>query len=385
LRTRRYIAADKVIGNVTSPKPFLPSRPPSGTTDTSSESWRERRYSVAKIAAVHQALQALCDKAHTVLDGTGLSVAALSQPETLTSAAQYYTVLQNALLLGGHEARLAWRIGQHMRITTYGMYGYALLSATSLRAAMALAVRYHSLANPLLPLRWEVEGDSVVWLFPARRELNLPQLDDALYRLLVLVQMSIHVTLTRDVMGAWCLPQSLQVSWRPPSSAPHGEVEGLSCPVSYAAPRCALNYPAQWLEQAPQYANAFAAAQTSRECARLQESLTDSTAVVRQVYRLLTQTPGQFPGLEAVAQALHMSSRTLRRHLGAQGYVFGQLHNQVRQALAEDYLQSTRLGLDDIAQALDFADVRSFRGAFKRWTGLAPSDWRTGHAKANAS
>lgn len=49
---------------------------------------------------------------------------------------------------------------------------------------------------------------------------------------------------------------------------------------------------------------------------------------------------------------------------------------KVRQALAEDCLRSTRMGLDDIAAALAFSDARSFRHAYTRWTGRSPSDFR---------
>lgn len=45
-------------------------------------------------------------------------------------------------------------------------------------------------------------------------------------------------------------------------------------------------------------------------------------------------------------------------------------------ALAVDYLNTTLLGIDDIATALGFSDVASLRHAFKRWTGKTPNDHR---------
>ena len=71
-----------------------------------------------------------------------------------------------------------------------------------------------------------------------------------------------------------------------------------------------------------------------------------------------------------------MTSRTLRRRLEAEGAGFSELLAAVRKRLAIDYLVGTRLSTEDIAEALGFSDVVSFRHAFKRWTGLTPREYR---------
>ncbi|WP_176131129.1 helix-turn-helix domain-containing protein, partial [Burkholderia cepacia] len=45
-------------------------------------------------------------------------------------------------------------------------------------------------------------------------------------------------------------------------------------------------------------------------------------------------------------------------------------------ALAIDYLGTTTLSTEDIASTLGFSDAVGFRHAFKRWTGMTPSDVR---------
>jgi AraC-like DNA-binding protein len=156
----------------------------------------------------------------------------------------------------------------------------------------------------------------------------------------------------------------------------------------FGAAQSALHYPVDWLDRAPQLANAVTAAQTSRECARLLESLEGGAGYARRVYRELMRTPGPFPSIEKIAESLHMTGRTLRRHLSAEGTSYVDLLTRVRRALAEDYLRATRMTIDDIAAALAFSDARSFRHAFARWTGCSPSDWRrssTGGADRTAA
>jgi AraC-like DNA-binding protein len=244
-----------------------------------------------------------------------------------------------------------------------------------MRAAMDRATRFHALANPLVPIRCEIAGPSVAWLFPPRHALMPGELDEALYRVLIEMQMTIHQTLARDVMGPWCVPDFVGVTWPEPPGALAWAATFGSCP-SFGAQRCELRYPAAWLDRAPQMANAVAAAQTSRECARLLESLKGADSVAERVCRELTRVPGQFPDLEALASTFCVTSRTLRRHLQAEGTSYAELLARVRRALAEDYLRATRMNVDDIAAALAFSDGRSFRQAFVRWTGHSPSDFR---------
>jgi len=242
---------------------------------------------------------------------------------------------------------------------------------------MERALRFHALANPLVPIRSAMDGGMVSWQCPARHELLLPELDDRLYRLLIELQLATHHTLAQDVMGAWCRPAEVLVAWPAPDDA-HTWAATFGSTPQFGAGRCELRYPAAWLDRAPQLANEVTAAQTSRECARLLESLEGGQSIARRVYRELMRAPGPFPGIEAIADTLHMTGRTLRRHLKAEGTSYVDLLTGVRRALAEDYLRATRMTIDDIAAALAFSDARSFRHAFLRWTGSSPSDWRRG-------
>ena len=81
-------------------------------------------------------------------------------------------------------------------------------------------------------------------------------------------------------------------------------------------------------------------------------------------------------GMEAVAQRLHTTSRTLRRRLEDEGTTFQAVLNEVRANLAKEYLATTRLSSDDIAVALGFSDTASFRAAFRKWTQHTPAEYR---------
>lgn len=344
--------------------------------------WTELQFSPVKIDAVARVLADAGVPTALLLQGTGVDPDRLQDADCKTSSAQLYRTLGRAAALCPLPD-LGRRIGARLRITSYGMYGYALLSAPTMRAAMERALRFHALANPLVPIRSSTSAGMVSWQCPARHALLLPDLDERLYRLLIELQLATHHTLAQDVMGAWCQPAELAIGWAAPEDAATWAGAFGVAPV-FGAARSELRYPAAWLDRAPQLANAVTAAQTSRECARLLESLEGGASIARRVYRELMRTPGPFPGIESIADSLHMTGRTLRRHLKAEGTSYVDLLTRVRRALAEDYLRATRMTIEDIAAALAFSDARSFRHAFLRWTGCSPSDWRRGSAGAAA-
>jgi AraC-like DNA-binding protein len=111
-------------------------------------------------------------------------------------------------------------------------------------------------------------------------------------------------------------------------------------------------------------------------CDRLIGQARTGSGVSGSVYRTLMDNPGEFPGMEAVAALLNMTSRTLRRRLEAEGTSFQGIVDDVRARLAREYLQTTAMSVLDIAMLLGFTDAASFRKALKRWTGKAPAEFR---------
>ncbi len=73
------------------------------------------------------------------------------------------------------------------------------------------------------------------------------------------------------------------------------------------------------------------------------------------------------PKRERVAQALHLSQRTLQRRLQEEGTSYQQLLDDTRRDMAEQYLQQPGLTLLEVAYLLGFADPSNFFRAFRRW------------------
>ena len=110
----------------------------------------------------------------------------------------------------------------------------------------------------------------------------------------------------------------------------------------------------------------------TRRLARLDKD--DIVARVRAI--LVDQLPNGGISDDNVADALHMSVRTMHRKLAVADSNFRTLLVGMRRKLAEEYILDNSLTLTEISLLLGFSEPSSFSRAFKSWTGAAPSEAR---------
>jgi AraC-like DNA-binding protein len=80
-----------------------------------------------------------------------------------------------------------------------------------------------------------------------------------------------------------------------------------------------------------------------------------------------------------VARELGMSPRTLARRLDSLGTSFGQILDGVRHQLALRYLGEPNARASQIAYLLGYSEPSAFNHAFRRWTGVSPSEFAAAH------
>jgi len=331
----------------------------------------ERLNAPYKIATLTEAVASMGIAEDVVLEGTDLLPAQLQDPQVKTSVRQFTQACRNAMAAGA-AADTPFQVGTKMRVSSYGMYGYALLCCPTLRDVARLAVKYHRLATPTVDFTFREEGDEAVWSFD-----NIVDLEpgDPLYRFLVELQFAIHITLGRDLLGPAFKLSRVSARYEAPAHVA-SYAQHLDCQADFSQPRNELRYPAALLAMHPTYHNPITVAMASEVCERLLDQGQRDSGVAGRVYRLLTQVPGQFDDMEAISAKLNTTSRTLRRKLQAEGTSYQGILAEVRCQLAKEYLRTTRLSTEDIADVLGFSDAANFRHAFRRWTGKPTSEFR---------
>lgn len=160
--------------------------------------FEQRLYMPHSIAAIVSELAGEGIAPSETLKGTGLLGTQLDNHATRVSYQQIDIVVRNALRLSS-QFDLALRAGRRMRVTAYGMYGYALLSSPTLKAARDFAAKYILVVGPFCDGKVnaydelvEVTIEPLYWLDPM----------DDLHRFAVEFALAAHLTATRDRIGA---------------------------------------------------------------------------------------------------------------------------------------------------------------------------------------
>jgi AraC-like DNA-binding protein len=104
--------------------------------------------------------------------------------------------------------------------------------------------------------------------------------------------------------------------------------------------------------------------------------LTESDIVSKIKRLVIDALPSGAPSEESIAEALHISPRTLNRRLADQDTSYRELLSEVRRDMAEKYIADPTIPIAEISYLLGFSEVSSFSRAFKRWTGEPPGTFR---------
>ena len=331
----------------------------------------DRVYETTKLGAVFDMLASSGVPAEAVLRDADIPPADVHSPHARISLTQLITVCQNALRLSA-DRHLPYRIGASIHISTYGMYGYALLCCPDFRKAMEFAMRYHALASPLATIDFQEDTSSARWTI----EPNLhPLADSALYRFITEMQIGIHTSLMRDIMGPGFAPSEIRLAY---PQAPDFEIppNHVGCPVRFDQPANQIVFKAQWLDRSADLGNKTTYPTIVALCDDLLGDLQLRFGVAGKIRAVLLRDVANPPSFEAIAKLLGVNDRSLRRQLRQQGFSFRGLRDELRTQIALKYLRSTNLANEDIALALGFSDAANFRRAFHRWTNKAPSDIR---------
>ncbi|EAQ35138.1 transcriptional regulator, AraC family protein [Nitrobacter sp. Nb-311A] len=334
-------------------------------------STKDKIYSVAKIATIVDLLRDEGIPAKEALADISLSPEQLRSPATKVSAAQVLQSYRNAIKLSTHP-RFAYHAGLKSCVSTYGIYGLAILSCTDFRNTMAFAAAYHQLATPMMEICFKEEGSTAVWIVTPTHDLDI---DDRLYRFIVEFQMAVHLSLHRNIMGPAFKPALIDYALR----RPHDDGSGTAffdCPILYDKPENRFTFDAAWLDRRPDYGNELTYAELRQLCDGLLKQLKLGAGVAGEVRGLILANLSMPIEFKRIAKYLNMSERSLRRRLQEEGTSFRQLADELKAQIAIKYIRDTDLSVEEIAFALGFGDAASFRHAFRRWTNATPQDYR---------
>jgi AraC-like DNA-binding protein len=305
-----------------------------------------------------------------LLAGTGLRTEELARVQAEVTAGQELAVARSLVAVLGDRPGLGLLAGQRYHLTTYGIWGFALVSSPTLRHAIDVGSRYLALTYALTDIRVALDGD-------LRVTLGDDHLPEDVRRFLVDRDAAAVRTVQRELFGG--TGGSSRVRLRAPAPPPsyrrrYAEVFGVA--VDFGASVNEVAFPAVALDAPRPRADARTAALAEAQCEQLLDERTQRVGVAGEVRHRLLRDPATPPTMAEVAAERHVTERTLRRQLAEAGVGYRQLVDEVRGALAHELLVVAGLSVEQTARRLGFVEPASFVHAFRRWRGTTPGAYR---------
>ena len=302
------------------------------------------------------------------LKRAGVPLEALSQPEYTITPGQEIGFIQD-VYQSQQFPELGLIMGPRYHLSSYGMLGLAAMTSGDL-------FHCYKVVFDNIVLTWTYFKVSL-YTEKGRAYLQMDPIRD--------LGGSIQYMIERDLSAAWFIANEaldkelplLSVEFKHPETGYRKKYEEIfHCPAVFNAQYNRFGFETPWLEEPlaksePETSRIFAA-----QCEDIAASLTKEYSFTEHIRYFLLNSTQESPSLEAIAAMLNTTSRTIQRKLVAEKTSFQELVDDVRINVSTEYLLTTKLSIEDIAERVGYNDAAAFSNAFKRWTGISPSAYR---------
>ncbi|HSV37459.1 MAG TPA: AraC family transcriptional regulator [Nocardioidaceae bacterium] len=303
--------------------------------------------------------------AEVVLQGTGIPLAALVDPEAEITAGQELRLVQNLVEELGHIPALGLEAGSRYHASTHGLMGFAVLSSRTIREALQVGVRYFRLSFTFADMRLEPVGNDL------RIVLDDSETPADVRAFMTERDIAAVGTMQTDLIGTGIPAREFRVPGHHRYVERFEQVTGNT--PTFGAPQTSILVAAELLDLPLPQASPQTAAMCERQCAELLQRRMARRGTAGEVRELLVRR-STVADQDDVARELNTSVRTLRRQLADEGTSFRELSAEVACLLAEDLL-AAGLQVEDVAHRLGYATASSFTHAYRRWRGATPGSY----------
>jgi AraC-like DNA-binding protein len=312
-------------------------------------------------------LEELGVSASAVLHRAGLPQGYSKEPRVLLNTEELFA-LWSAVGEVSTNSAIGLLLGTETKTERFSLMGIAALSTENLGAAVQQMARYKQLTCPEEILQekddkeWRIQFH---WLLAD--EVEPPVLNECCFAWVL--------SIARHGTGTRLSP--LRVEFVQPRAHVKTIERHFGCPVVCGAGRNAIVFRVADAQRSFVTRNAelleMLAPQFEEE---LKQENGDENFIERVRLALQQKLTGRRPNIEDIADALHISSRTLQRRLQDEGSSFQRVLEEARHQLARHYLNNSVLELNEAAYLLGYNDANSFVRAFRTWEGIPPARWR---------
>jgi AraC-like DNA-binding protein len=266
------------------------------------------------------------------------------------------------------DRTLGLRAADHVPRGALGSFEYLLWYSETLEELIARARRYGRVLDDLARLDVSISDEVATVRISRVGDYPVPPAG---------TECLFAVTLT-SIRRIWPDFRPLRVSFSHTGPRDHALYERqFGCPVRFGASANEISCDAALLQRAAAASDPALGRVLQDHTERLLSELPAHDSLLekaRDTLRALLAQGCAQPG--ALAHALGLGERTLRRRLQSEGTSFQMLLDELRRQLALSNVKHGSDSLEQLAEKLGFSDVSAFYRAFKRWTGTTPAQYR---------
>jgi len=305
--------------------------------------------------------------ASAVLRRAGLPQGFIHQPRVLLKTEELFA-LWRAIEEVSTNPAIGLQLGTETKTERFHPVSLAALSTENFGTAVEQMARYKQLTCPEEILQTK---DSDEW----RIQFHWLLADEVEPPVLIECCFAWVLSVARHGTGTRISPLRVELV------QPRGHVKTMErhfgCPVLSGAPQNAIVFRAADAERPFVTRNAELLAMLAPQFEEeLRQESRDENFLERVRIAIQQKLTGQRPTIEDIADALHVSARTMQRRLQEEGSSFQRVLEEARHQLARHYLNNSVLELNEAAYLLGYNDSNSFVRAFRSWEGIPPARWR---------
>jgi AraC-like DNA-binding protein len=296
-----------------------------------------------------------------ILDGTKLTEAAVQGTATQVALWQQIRQIENMNRLFGP----GWIFDAPgtMHFSACGLIGVAAMSAPTLSDALSVPCDFLHLYTPIYRERLYRRPTISALEMALQVDVPLAIRQVFLFISTVATRSLIEVTLSRPL-------SDMRFSFTDPRPEYAARLEAvLGTTVEFGAPRNRILFPTAWLDLQSPLANPLLHATT---LANLREmtaaSANEPGTFSGRIEQMLLAAPIGRLTVEACAQSLGVSPRTMARRLGEEGRSFRILLDAAMRYRASAMIDKGTIPIPRIAEQLGYQDTASLYRAMRRWT-----------------
>lgn len=303
----------------------------------------------------------------------GLRADLFEDPDNLVSFRKAGHLLAICVERTGYED-FGLQAGKMSGATTLGIAGFLVQQSPTVGAALRnLTLHLHLHDRGAVPMFSVVDGSAQLGYAVYEPGVEaIEQIND--------LAVAVGCNLLRGLCGEEWVPSEVRLARRVPADTRPYRAH-FRAPVVFDAHENLLLFPARWLERPVPGADPQLLKFLQQRVAELENE--DRRTLAQRLRPMIRGALSYRDcSAERIAAMMSMHRRTLNRRLQDDGTSFRAIVESVRHEVACQLLANTRLPLNEIATALDYADPSVFTRAFRRWSGQSPSEWRKSGGRA---